>query len=201
MADPTKIVDSVAPMYAKELGEDWDSLSEERQRKYRVLAYKIYEVHVQNKLSGFRQAVDIVEMVQTTPSTPKSWLRGVQEAKNALVWALEGFTADIETRVTVPDVLPDDFNADDPYKDLRAGDTVPEIVPPDLWCGAEHDEMWTCTREKHPAHWMHWDSDPGRGYDDDQELYEEINGKILATWHENTRLDTLHPALGDLDDE
>lgn len=201
MADPTKIVDAVAPVYAKELGEDWDTLSEKRQREYRALAYKIYEVHVQNKLSGFRQAIEIVEMVQTAPSTPKSWLRGVQEAKNALLWALEGFEDDITTRVTVPDYLPDDFTAEDPHASLRAGDEVPSLVPPDQWCGAEHDELWTCTRAQHPDHWMHWDADPGRGYDEDEELYDAINGKILATWHENTRLDTLHPALGDLDDE
>ncbi len=199
MADPTKIVDSTAPVYAKQMGEDWEALSEERQRDWRVLAYKIYEVHVQNKTQGFKQAVDIIEAVQLAPSTPKTWLRGVQEAKNALVWALEGFLSDIETRVEVPDVLPDDFALEDEYKDLRAGDVAPEQALGAL-CGEVHEDNWTCTRPPHPEHWMHWDADMGE-YAQDDELSVELEGRILATWHQGQRLDTLHPALGDLDDE
>jgi len=199
MADPTMIVDSTAPVYAKQMGEDWDSITEERRREWRILAYKIYEVHVQNKLAGFTQAVQLVEAVQVAPSTPKSWLRGVQEAKNALVWALEGFTSDIETRVDIPDVLPDDFALEDDYKDLRAGDVAPEQASGPV-CGEVHDDNWTCTRPPHPEHWHHWDADMGE-YAQDDELSVELEGRILATWKQGQRLDTLHPALGDLEDE
>lgn len=199
MADPTKIVDATAPVYAKQMGEDWDSLTEERQREWRILVYKIYEVHVQNKLSGFEQAVDIVEMVQTAPSTPKSWLRGVQEAKNALVWALEGFKEDIETRVMVPETLPEDFALEDEYKDLRAGDVAPEQLSKAV-CGEVHEDNWMCTRPPHPEHWMHWDADMGE-YANDEDLSVELEGRILATWKQGQRLDTLHPALGDLEDD
>lgn len=199
MADPTTIVDATAPIYAKQMGEDWDAIGEQRQREWRVLAYKIYEVHVQNKVAGFAQSVEIVEMVQVAPSTPKSWLRGVQEAKNALVWALEGFTADIETRVEVPDVLPDDFDKEDPYKDLRAGDIAPDEGSGRV-CGALHDDNWQCSRPEHPDHWIHMDCDMGE-YAQDDELSVELEGRILATWRQGQRLDTLHPALGDLDEE
>lgn len=204
MADPTRIVDNVAPIYAQELGEDWESMTEERKRQFRALAYKVYEVHVKNKLEGLDLSVQIVEAVQVAPSTPKSWLKGVQEAKNALKWAIEGMTTDIETRVTVPEFLPEDFDSPDEYADLRAGDSVPEIVPQDQQCGAVHEDAWTCTRRKHPDHWHHWDDDLGLSDEDardESELMDMIEGKILATWHEGQRLDSLHPALGDLDDD
>jgi hypothetical protein len=199
LADPTVIVDGTAPVFAKQMGEDWDTISEERKREWRILAYKIYEIHVQNKLAGFTQAVTIVEMVQTTPSTPKSWLRGVQEAKNALAWALENLKSDIDTHVEVPDVLPDDFSAEDEYKDLRAGDVAPE-QPVGVTCGEVHEDNWTCTRPPHPEHFMHWDADMGE-YAQDAELSVELEGRILATWKHGQRLDTLHPALGDLEDD
>lgn len=200
MADPTTIVDSVAPIYAQEMGEAWDTITEERKRQWRALAYRIYEVHVQNKVTGFRQSIEIVEGVQVAPSTPKSWLRGVQEAKNALVWSIESFEADIATRVEVPDVLPDDFDKEDPYKDLRAGDVAPENTPGVAPCGAFHADNWQCTRDAHPDHWIHMDCDMGE-YSKDDDLRPELEGRILATWHNDQRLDTLHPALGDLEDD
>lgn len=199
LADPTKIVDSTAPIYAKEMGEEWDSISEERKREWRALAFKIYEVHVKNKFEGLDSAVAVIEAVQLAESTPKSWLRGVQEAKNALVWAIAGFRTDIETRVDVPDALPDDFSREDEYKDLRAGDVAPEQATGAV-CGAVHDDNWTCTRPPHPEHWLHWDADMGEWADDD-ELSVELDGRILATWHYGERLDTLHPALGELEDD
>lgn len=202
MADPTKIVDRVAPIYAQELGEDWETLSQARRERFRALAYKIYEIHVTNKLEGLDMAVEIIEAVQVAESTPKSWLRGVQEAKNALVWATTTMRDDIQTRINVPDVLPDGFNAEDPHKDLRAGDKAPEIVLGPERCGAEHEDNWVCSRPAHPGHWMHYDADPGEFYDDDDQLIESLDGMILATWHhEGERLDSLHPALGELDEE
>lgn len=202
MADPTTIVDRVAPIYAQELGEDWETLSTERKERYRVLAYKIYEIHVTNKLEGLDMAAEIIEAVQVAPSTPKTWLKGVQEAKNALKWATEKMRADIETRVTVPDVLPEDFNAEDPHSALRAGDIAPEVVLGPDRCGVEHEDNWVCSRPKHPDHWMHYDADPGEFYDDDDELVDILEGTILATWHyEGERLDSLHPALGELEEE
>lgn len=199
LADPTKIVDSVAPIYAQEMGEDWDTITEERKRLWRALAFKLYEVHVKNKFEGLNSAVAVIEAVQLAESTPKTWLRGVQESKNALVWAIQGFERDIETRVEVPDVLPDDFAEEDPYKDLRAGDIAPENAS-GKQCGAYHDDNWCCTRDPHPDHWIHMDCDMGE-YEADDELREELDGRILATWHNGQRLDTLHPALGELEDD
>jgi hypothetical protein len=176
-------------------------MSTERLERFRALAYKIYEIHVVNKLEGLDMAVEIIEAVQVAESTPKSWLRGVQEAKNALVWATEAMRTDVETRVNVPDALPDDFTAEDPHATLRAGDKAPEIVLGPDRCGAEHDQNWVCSRSIHPDHWMHYDADAGEFYDDDDQLVEIVDGAILATWHEGQRLDSLHPALGDLEDE
>lgn len=202
MADPTEIVDRIAPIYAQEMGEDWDELSEERRLQWRILAYKTYEVHVKNKREGIVYAIDTIESVQIAPSTPKSWLRGVQEAKNALVWMLEGFDGEIETRVMVPESVPEDFSHVDPYIDVRGGDECPEIVPKGEQCGAMHVDNWSCTRAKHPDHWMHWDADPGDFYDqEDGELIIGLDGKVLATWFEDDTLTSLHPALGDLDAE
>jgi hypothetical protein len=202
MADPTKIVDVTAPIYATEMHEVWDEITDERKMQWRALAYKVYEAHVKNKLEGLDMAAEIVEAVQVAPSTPKSWLRGVQEAKNALVWATDKMKRDIETRVTVPETLPEDFNAEDPYKDLRAGDMVPTIVPRSLQCGAENEDAWVCTRERHPAHWHHWDDDLGLADDEqEEELMEAIEGRILVTWFDGESVDSLHPALGDLEED
>src|SRR5690242_19506537 len=198
MADPTRIVDATAPVYAREMNESWDDMAEERKRLWRALAYNVYEAHVKNKLSGLDAAVETIEAVQTARSTPKSWLRGVQEAKNFLVFRIEELRADIETRVEVPDTVPDALDMEDPYKDLRAGDVAPESLLKDGTCGAVHENNWICTRPPHPDHWNHWDADMGE-YEEDDELRAELEGRILATWKNDQRLDTLHPALGDLD--
>lgn len=200
MADPTIVIDQMAPGFAYEMGEDWDTLSVERQLQWRVLAYKTYEAHVKNKVDGFRQSIDVIESVQVAPSTPKSWLRGVQEAKNALVWTWEGFADELETRVAVPDVLTEDLESPDPYAHLRAGDLAPEIAFPGSGCGAEHHDNWVCSRPPHPDHWAHYDADPGAFRDEDGEPIEELEGYILATWRNGQRLDSLHPALGHLED-
>jgi len=200
LADPTRIVDTTAPVYAAAMEESWDDMTEERKRLWRALAYNVYEAHVKNKLGGLDAAVETIEAVQTAPSTPKSWLRGVQEAKNFLMFRIAELKDDIETRVEVPDTVPDALDMPDPYKDLRAGDAVPEELLNGTACGALHEDNWVCTRPPHPDHWNHWDSDMGE-YGDDDELRPELEGRILATWRQDQRLDTLHPALGDLDDE
>lgn len=199
MSDPTTIVEKTAPAYASMMGEEWDEIDEQRREWWRALAFKVYELHVANKLDGLKMAIDAVEAVQVAESTPKSWLRGAQETKNALVWLMQGVQADMYTAVEVPDSLPADFDEEDPYKDLRAGDLAPEIVPERERCNALHADNWSCTRRKHPDHWSHWDSEPGDFYDDDQELIEYIHGCILATWHNDYSLETLHPAFGDLE--
>lgn len=199
MADPTRIVDATAPVYAREMNEVWDDMTEERKRQWRALAYNVYEAHVKNKLSGLDAAVETIEAVQTAPSTPKSWLRGVQEAKNFLVFRITELKDDIETRVEVPEFVPDALDMPDPYGDLRAGDVAPETLLKDGTCGHIHVDNWVCTRPSHPEHWNHWDADMGE-YEDDDELRVELEGRILATWRYDERLDTLHPALGDLDD-
>lgn len=185
---------------------DWETLSPEMQRRFRALAFKVFEAHVVNKIEGFKMAIEVVENVQVAPSTPKSWLRGVQEAKNALVWVLDGFADELETRVDVPDALPDGFDALDPYEHLRAGETAPQEANEGALCGAEHESMWQCTRAPHPSHWQHWDaSTDGLQWDEDDEedaeFVSSLDGIILATWHDDGRLESLHPALGELDGE
>lgn len=200
MADPTKIVDRTAATYAKMMNEDWDSLSAQRKLDWRALAFRVYELHAKNRLDAMTQAIEVVEGVQTAPSTPKGWLRGAQEAKNALVTFHMMAVDDLTTRSTIPDTVPDDLDAQDPYIDLRAGDLEPERVPRAQQCGVVHDDSWECTRAKHPAHWMHWDSDLGDGYDYEEDE-EGLDGVIIATWRGEERLDSLHPAVGELEDE
>lgn len=195
MADPTSIINKTAPMYAEVMGEAWDELTEERKMLYRSLAFRVYEVHVKNRLDAMQNCIEVIEGVQTAQSTPKGWLRGVQESKNALVLYHLTATEELQTRPSIPEELPEDFNVEDPYATLRAGDTEPETTPEGLQCGAQHEFNWTCTRPAHPEHWMHWDADPG-----DNEDLEDLTGTILATWKDGETLESLHPVFGDPDD-
>lgn len=199
MADPTRIIDRTANVYATKMGEDWDSLSQERKLQWRALAFLVYEVHVKNRLDAMEQCIEVAEMVQTAPSTPKGWLRGAQETKNALVAFHLNALDELDTRPEIPEAFPEDLGKEDPYKDLRAGDLDPEKATEGLQCGAMHEDNWTCTRKKHPDHWNHWDSDLGDYYE--EEDVEYLEGQILATWYDGQRLDSLHHALGEIDDE
>lgn len=194
-----RIVDGSAPAYAKMLGEEWEDLTDERKLLWRSLAFKAYEKHVDNKLLGMRECVELIEEVQVADSTPKNWLRGVQEAKNALVVMLLSATDELEVRVEVPDVLPNDFALEDPYRHLRAGDMEPEKVSERERCNAQHEDDWVCTRRKHPEHFQHWDANLDMPEGEDGP--EVDDGQILATWRNGQRLETLHPAFGDLDEE
>lgn len=189
MSDPTSIVEKTARQYAHELGEDWDDLTPLRQQRFRAMAFKIYELHVTNKLSGMAMCCDAIEDVQTAASTPKNWLRGVQEAKNALVTLVEDELEAVRVHVTVPDAPTDDLDASDPYETLEAGDPEPYgNVKSKNRCGSLHNDNWTCTREKHPEHWQHWDSDPA-------DFYRDTDGEILVTWRDPEVLDSVHRAV------
>src|SRR5690349_4985021 len=115
MADPTAIIDHTAPVYAEQMGETWDDLSPRRKREWRALAFKIYELHAKNKIEGMKNCLETLDNVMTAPSTPKTWLRGVQEAKNALVAVSMAAANDLTTGATIPDEIPDDFDTPDPY--------------------------------------------------------------------------------------
>lgn len=200
MADPTKIVDRTASTYATMMGEEWDLITAERKLLWRALAFRAYELHAKNRLDAMQQCIEVVESVQTAPSTPKGWLRGAQEAKNALVLFHLEAIEDLTTRPTIPEFVPDGLDAEDPYKSARAGDLEPEVVPRGQQCGAMHEDSWECTRAKHPDHWIHWDSDLGEGYDYEEDE-EGLKGVIIATWFNDQRLDSLHPAVGELEEE
>lgn len=190
MSNPTDIVEKTSKQYAHELGMDWDDdLTPLQQQKFRALAFKIYELHVQNKLQGMQMACEVIEDVQTSAATPKNWLRGVQEAKNALVVMLEAELETLEVSVEVPDAPTDDLDAHDKYETLEAGDKDPyDGLKASKRCGAVHDDNWTCTREKHPEHWQHWDSDPA-------DFYRDTDGEILVTWRNASTLDSVHRAV------
>lgn len=194
MGDPTIVMQKTAESYARILGEDWDELSQERQERFRVLAFSVYQMHVTNKLQGMKMAIEAVEDVQCAPSTPKRWLPGVQEAKNALCFMVEEELELLEIAVEVPDVVPDNLDANDPYEDLRAGDRSPyDALKSTEVCGnvksEDGDTGWTCTRLHHPAHWKCWDDDPG-------EWYEDADGEILVTWYQDGGpLESIHPAV------
>lgn len=199
MSDPTRIIDRTAVVYATKMNEDWDTISDARKLEWRALAFIVYEVHVKNRLDAMEQCIEVAESVQTAPSTPKGWLRGAQETKNALVAFHLGAVDELTTRVEVPEMVPDDLDAEDPHVTLRAGDYDPENVPSAKRCGAIHEDDWSCTRAKHPEHWMHWDSDLGVGYDEEDSEY--LEGQIIATWHNGQRLDSLHHAIGELEED
>ena len=198
MSDPTNVVDGSAPAYASMMGEVWDELTWERKLLWRALAFKAYEKHVQNKLLGMQEAIEVIEEVQVADSTPKNWLRGTQEAKNALVVMYMTATAELEVRVDVPETLPEDFALEDPYAALRAGDMEPERVSERERCNAQHEDDWVCTRRKHPEHHQHWDANLDMPEGEDGP--EVDDGQILATWRNYQRLESLHPAFGDLEE-
>lgn len=200
MADPTSIVERTAPTYAEQMGETWDELTPRRQREWRALAYKIYELHIKNKLEGMSQSVEVLDSVLTAPSTPKNWLRGVQEAKNAMIALNLAAAMELRTHADIPDAFPWDLTEEDPYIELRAGDVEPETVSEHERCNAQVDD-WTCTRRRHPSHWKHWDADSSEIVDEDGDEMPELEGIILSTWYDGRKLETLHPVIGFLDEE
>lgn len=198
MGNPTLVIQKTAESYARVLGDEWEDLTPERQERFRVLSFHIYQMHVSNKLQGMKQAIEAVEDVQCAPSTPKRWLPGVQEAKNALCFMVEEEMEILEMRVEVPDVVPDNLDAEDPYSTLTAGDKSPYgLIKSEDLCGVvksdDGENGWTCTRLHHPSHWQHWDNDPG-------EWYEDADGEILVTWFDGGPLETVHPAVKEYED-
>lgn len=186
---PVEITEKTAKTYASSMREEWDELSDERKMHWRALAFRIYEMHCKNKLNGMTMALNEIEEVQLAPSTPKRWLPGVQEARNAIALMITEELDTLDVRVTVPESVPDAFDAIDPYLTLSAEDVDPYIgTESDLQCGYVHEDGWTCTREMHPMHWQHWDSNPA-------EFYEDTNGEILVTWFYDEDVTTVHPAV------
>lgn len=198
--DPTRLIQATAESYARVLGEEWEDLSAERQQKFRVLSYHIYTMHCTNKLAGIKQAVDEVDDVLLAPSTPKRWLPGVQEAKNSLIAMMVEEMDTLEMRVAVPDGVPDDLEAEDPHSTLEAGVKSPYgLVKAEDRCGLlkpsdeDAEYGWTCTRPKHPDHWLHWD-------DESDGFYDNADGEILVTWHSDGPLESIHMAVIEYED-
>lgn len=194
LSDPSWIVEKTAEAYAEVLDEEWDALSPERQMKFRILAYNVLDNHMRNKINGMKLSISVVEDVLCAPSTPKRWLPGVQEAKNALFFALEIEGDALEVRVNIPESVPNGLESHDPYSTLEAGDLDPYEAMGDKSerCGKVHGEGWSCTRPVHPEHFQCWDAEPA-------EFYRDCEGEILVTWTSEDELTSVHPAVLEYD--
>lgn len=190
MNDVVDVIERTAQSHAKVLHEKWDDLPESRREMFRKLAYLIYTMHIKNKLMGMQEMIQVVEDVQTAGSTPKRWLPGVKEAKNAMLWYLECAEGELSITVEVPEVVPTDLEQPDPYAELGAEDTDPYNATEGVEdrCGWVHPDEWSCTRPNHPDHWQHWDAESGG-------IYPGTETHILATWFGSNELDTIHRAV------
>jgi hypothetical protein len=196
MHDPTMRVESVAQSLSKLLLEDYEHMTDLRRQTFRAAAFQIYSQFLEARFTTLDDVLDILEEVRIAPSTPKSWLRGVEEATNAVAvtYAHERDFKEVGSRV--PETLFDGWADADPLADIVAGDVSPHAYNPEAQCGHWHLNGWQCSRPEHPSHWKHYDHDP-TFWDEDAEFMDEI----IVTWYADNAVETYHPNIELAEDE
>jgi len=187
MIDPSREVEDVAIALTKVLGDDWESLSPERRARMRATAFYVFENTLEARKRTMEQCVSMIEDLMNAPSTPKRWLPGIKEAMNTVRVRAMFESEELVIGASVPEHLPSNFEADDPYEHLTPGDFDPNpVLPVEERCGARHDGGWECTRAVHPPHWRHWDSD--------REVVSALSGQIHTMWYTEDDELALSPA-------